>query len=64
MTYAITKGPFEFMPDRDDPATFDEVLLEKTRRSKNGTGFIIYELDTKGLPNYFESKKLTLRKLT
>jgi len=59
MEYAITKAKVEFMPDRDTPATFQKVLLEKTEESKNGTSFKLKEL--KKAAGYFETGTLVWR---
>jgi len=66
MLYATQKGEMEFLPDRDDTSSsgFTKCILESTRMSKDGTGFTIYELYGRGLPNFFESKKLKFRKVT
>jgi len=63
MEYCITKGILEFIPDRDIPNTFKKVLLESTTQDKKGIGFRLYELYGRGLPNYYETKKLKWRLL-
>lgn len=63
MLYATKKGEMEFLPNRDDSSSFTKCILESTRMSRNGTGFTIYELYGKGLPNFFESKKLKFREV-
>jgi hypothetical protein len=62
MDYITTKSKFEFIPDRDTPATFYKVLLDKTDESKNGISYKLKEL--KNGPNYFETGKLILRVVT
>lgn len=64
MRYGITKGPIEFMTDRDTPATYTTCLLEKTSSNSKGISFKLLEMYGKGLLGYFESGKITLRKLT
>lgn len=61
LEYAITKAPMEFMADRNDPATFESVLLESTPFDPNGVGFELKEYYDKGLPYYFETGRLTFR---
>jgi hypothetical protein len=63
LSYAITKGDFEFMPDRDDESTFTKCLLESTPESKDGVKFKLKELYGEGNIGYFQSGKLTLRKV-
>ncbi len=63
MRYAISKGPFEFMPDRATPSTFTKVLLEKTPESNDGIAYRLKELYGQGLPEYFETGTIKLRKL-
>ena len=63
MRYAITKGNFEMMPDRGDVNVFFEVLLEKTAASKDGLGYRLKELYNKNLTGYFDTGKVTLRKI-
>lgn len=57
------KRPFEFMPDIDTPTTYQEVLLESTPDTKDGTGFRLKEMYSKGMPGYFETGVLKLRVL-
>jgi hypothetical protein len=39
LDYLITKAKVEFMPDRDTPNTFHNVLLEGTEYDKDGTAY-------------------------
>ena len=64
MQYITKKRPFEFLPDKDAPNTFDSAILESTTKSKDGTGFMLRELYSQKLANYFETGKLTLRRIT
>jgi hypothetical protein len=59
LDYLITKGDFEFMPDRDDRNTFFSVRLQSTPNSKNGISYKLRE----PFQNYYETGKLKLRKL-
>lgn len=61
LDYAITKGEFEIMLNRDDPDTYDKVLLEKIKGSSTGTGYKILEM--RGLRKFYESGRITLRKV-
>ena len=63
LRYAINKNDFEFMPDRDDSNTFVECLLESTPESRDGVRFKLKELFGEGNIGYFQSGKLTLRKV-
>lgn len=58
------KRPFEFMVDLDTPDTYQEVLLESTSKSKDGTGFMLKEMYTKGMPGYYETGNLIFRVLS
>lgn len=57
----VKKGHVEFMPDRDDPDTFQTVLLESTEKSNNGTGYKLNEELQSGLTGYFRTGKLVFR---
>lgn len=61
LRFATTKSSLEMMLDFKDPDTYVTVLLESTEAEKNGTGYKLKELYTKGLPGYFETGKLTFR---
>lgn len=61
MRYIINKRPFEFIPDIDTPATFEEVLLESAPGFKDGTGYKLRELYDKGFPGYYETGPLVFR---
>jgi hypothetical protein len=63
MEYVVQKKPFEYIPDRDTPATFDKVILESTPKSQQGTDYEMKELYDQGLPGFFETGKLTMRVL-
>lgn len=63
MSDITKKRPFEFMPDLDTPDTYQEVLLESTAKSKDGTGFMLKEMYSKGMPGYYETGNLIFRVL-
>jgi hypothetical protein len=61
MDYCISKGPLEFMVDRDDRATFFKVALKKTAASRDGVGYQLYEdFEIGGI---FESRTLEFKKV-
>jgi len=57
------KGSIEFIPNREDPNIFTKCILEKTKLSKDGTGFRLYELMNKKLNDRYETKILNFRKV-
>lgn len=63
LEYAITKSVMEYMPDRNDSATFEIMLLESTEGSPKGTGFKLKEQYGEGLPRHFETGTLKFRKV-
>lgn len=63
LRFCIKKGPLEFMPDRDALASFDTVLLESTPGNKDGVGYKLKELVSRGLAGYFETGRLKFRKV-
>jgi len=63
LRYAATKAPIEFIPDIDTPNSFTQCLLESTTRESKGTGFLLRELYSEGLAEWFESGRLVFRKL-
>lgn len=58
MNYLIGQGRAEFMPDKDTPATFEKVLLERTSKSRDGTA---YFLESMGHFGYLQSGTLLFR---
>jgi len=63
LNFIIKKGNLEFMLDRDNPNDFDTVLLESTKASRSGTGFLLKELTNLSLSGYFETGRLKFRKV-
>lgn len=59
MTFAITKAPFEFMPDKDSPNTYYKVILESTPEEKNGTAYKLKE--NQRAPGYYDTGTLIFR---
>jgi hypothetical protein len=63
MQFLITKGPVEFMPNEDDEATFETLMLESTPDDKNGISYKLKELYGKGLPGFYETGILKFRRV-
>lgn len=61
MVYAITKGPIEFMVDKEDRSTYSTLILESTPTSSTGTGFKLRELYGQRLVGFFETGRLKFR---
>lgn len=62
MQKAITKAPFEFMPDIATKSSFDKVILESTPESGKGVGYKLKELSLNGGPTgFFETGTLRMR---
>ena len=64
MEFAITKGPMEFLEDRDDLNTFFTILLESLKGSKDGTQFKLMEMFNKKRAGWFETGKLKFREIS
>ena len=64
LDFCIRKGNIEFMEDENNAGNFEKMLLEKTQASSNGTGFQLYELFSRGLPDFYETRTLQFRKIT
>ena len=63
LTYAISKAPLEFMPNRSAPSTFEECILESTPESQDGLAFKIKEMYSIKLPSYYETGLLKFRRV-
>lgn len=63
LTFAITKGPLEFMPAFDDAAIFYNVILESTTDNKDGVSFKLNEMYDRGLPGFYETGVLKFRQV-
>lgn len=62
LEYLITKGPIEFMENRDSNRdSFRTLILESTPTSSTGTGFKLRELYSRGLLGFFETGRLKFR---
>jgi hypothetical protein len=64
MEYIITKAKFEFMPDRNTPATFYNVILEKTQEGDNGTAYRLKKMFNNGVEGYYQTGEIELRQVT
>lgn len=62
MKNIIKKVPYEFMKDKNTPATFQKLLLDSTPESGRGTGYRLKEMND--LPGYFQTGILISRVLT
>ena len=61
LTFAIKRGPIEFMPNKDDTATFYQCILESTATDGNATKFTLREETGKNLPGIYRTGKLEFR---
>lgn len=61
LEYATTKADLEFIPDVDNPDVFNKCLLESTDSSRDGLGFKLNEMYTKGLPGYYSTGVMKFR---
>lgn len=64
LEFLIGKSNLEFMPSESDLATFNKVILESTRKSKQGTSYELRELISRNLEDYYETGILKFRKVT
>ena len=63
MLFATGKFRMEFFKDRDDTNNSKNVILERTRQSRSGTGFRLVELYNRGLPGFFETGNIVFREV-
>lgn len=63
MDFITGKNKLEFMEDKTDTATFDNILVESTISSSNGSGYRLRELYSQKLSGWFETGRLRFRKL-
>lgn len=61
MQFLITKAPIEFMPDIDNRSSYETLILESTRTSRDGIAYKIDEQYSRGLPGYYDTGLLTFR---
>lgn len=63
MDYCITKQKLEFMENRDNPNSFETMILESTEQSRDGVEFELREMVGQNLPDFFEVKNLIFRRI-
>jgi len=63
MEFLIRKSEVEIMLDKDDVNTFDNALLESTKKSRQGTSYQLNELVGRGLNDHYETGVLKFRKV-
>ena len=63
LSFCIGKSRLEFMIDEADRNTFETVLLESTRKSRDGTAYELRELYNENLLGYYETGRLEFRKI-
>lgn len=61
LTFAIKRGPIEFMPDKDTTATFVQCILDRTPEDGKATKFKLKEETARNLPNIYRTGKLEFR---
>lgn len=61
LDYAIEKGPMEFMLDRNDRDDFTKCVLNRTTKSRIGTGYTLKEDFRIG--GFYETGKTTIKKV-
>jgi hypothetical protein len=59
----VKKGHIEFMPDRDDPETFQTFVLESTEKSQQGTGYRLFEDIESYVAGYYRTGRLVFRQV-
>ena len=57
------KNKIEFMPDKDTPGTFINLVFDSSAIAKDGTKFRLKELYDRGLNGYFETELMTFREV-
>jgi hypothetical protein len=57
------KGEIEFMPDRDKPEEFMNIILESTEEDSQGTSFRLKEMVDRNLVGFYSTGRLKFRKL-
>ncbi len=58
LDFMITKGKFEFMPNRATPGVYSKCILEKSPESAQGTSYILEEMKAK---DFYQTGRLQLR---
>lgn len=60
ISYLLTKGRVEFMPDKDTPASFTKCYLEGTREDRDAKKFTLKNMK---VPDFYETGDLIFRKV-
>jgi hypothetical protein len=60
ISFLMTKGRVEFIPDKDTPASFVKCYLESTREDRDGKKFTLKNMK---VPDFYETGVLTFRKV-
>lgn len=63
MEFITDKNKLEFMGDKNFRETYDNILLEKTAGSGNGSGYTLKEMYSQKLSGFYETGSLRFRKL-
>lgn len=63
MDFITDIKPIEFMEDASNPSVFEKLILLTTPESNQGVDYELKELFNRNLPEYFETGRLTFRKL-
>ena len=63
MQYIRLKRPIEFLPDKNTTGSFTPCFLESTSKAPSGDSYMLRELYSEKLANYFETGKLVFRKI-
>ena len=61
LTYLISKGQFEFMPDKEDPDNYNKLIVESLDSNTEGVGYQLKELVEIGLPDFYEINNIRCR---
>jgi len=64
MKWNIQRKVIEYMPDKNDPSEYHKIRFERgSKGGRGGTGYRLTELFKRKLPEFFETGKLTFRRL-
>jgi hypothetical protein len=63
MSFLVTKSPVEFMPNKDNPTTYETIILDSTEADSRGVGFRLIEMYDRNLPGFFRTGILKFRSI-
>lgn len=63
MSWAIRQKVIEYYPDKSNMETSFKIRLEKAKGNSKGLGYRLKELTSKNLPGFFETERVTFRRL-